>query len=213
MKKTINVKHVKIFAVAAIATVLSTTVFAQGGEAAFNKGSKTLGFALGIGVDRYSNPYGNDFARLPALMLIYDQGFFEDVGPGTIGIGGVVGFKSSHYDYDYYYYDNNFNYRHARYRNSYADLILAVRGTYHLTILKDKNNKFDPYAGITIGVGIGSHSYNNPHYADDIYDYAPVYPVAGAFIGAKYNLTPRFGFFAEAGYDISLVRIGFNINF
>jgi hypothetical protein len=140
--------------------------------------------------------------------MMYDQGFFEDVGPGTIGIGGVIGYKSSHYDYTYAYVHNS----PVKYKKTYTNFIIGVRGTYHLTILKDKNNKFDPYAGVTIGVRIFTHNNNDP-YDTYVYNYNSVYPVAGAFIGAKYNLTPRFGFFGEAGYDISLLRIGFNINF
>ena len=195
-------KTVKIFVVIAVAmTTTFLTARAQGSDAAFEKGSKTLGFALGFGVD-YGYGVGvyggNGYSAWPAFMMMYDQGFFEDVGPGTIGIGGVIGYKSSHYNSGYKY--------------THVNLIIGVRGTYHLTILKEKNNKFDPYAGITVGLRFYSHHDNDP-YDSYIYNDGSVYPVAGAFIGAKYNVAEHFGFFAEAGYDISLVRIGFNINF
>ncbi|MEP7168296.1 MAG: hypothetical protein ABI855_02900 [Bacteroidota bacterium] len=211
MKKTNIMNCVKIFAVAAIATaVITSSTFAQGGDAPFVKGSKTLGLGLGIGVNYgYGNIYNDGTSvPLPTFMLTYDQGFFEDVGPGTIGIGGVIGFKTTHYDYDHYYY----GYGTAKYRHTYTNYIVAVRGTYHLTILKDKNNKFDPYAGITLGVRIFHHAYNDPYSTYD-YNYNPVYPVTGAFIGAKYNVAEHFGFWAELGYDYTNARIGINFNF
>ncbi|MES1223214.1 MAG: hypothetical protein ABUT20_47410, partial [Bacteroidota bacterium] len=81
--------------------------------------------------------------------------------------------------------------------------------TYHLTVLKDKNNKFDPYAGVTLGARI--YQYKNSYgssYTDN-----SVYPTFGAFVGAKYNFAKSFGAFAELGYDISFARIGVCFNF
>ena len=66
--------------------------------------------------------------------------------------------------------------------------MFAARGTYHLTLLKDKNNKFDPYAGVMLGVRL--HTYRNTYYdyADDSYDAGGVLPATGVFVGAKYSL-------------------------
>ena len=171
----------------------------SGKEAAFVKGSKTLGFALGLGVD-YG--YYTGASSLPAFGIVYDQGIINNVGPGTIGVGGILAIKTAHYKA--YGYDDR-----------WANYIIGVRGTYHLTLLKDKNNKFDPYAGVTLGVRVY-------HYREDdnIYSYYPdhysggsAYPVVGAFVGAKYNFSKHFGAFTELGYDISFFRIGINANF
>ncbi len=166
-----------------------------GARPAFEKGSKTLGLSLG---------YYGDVRSLPAFTVMYDQGIINNVGPGTIGIGGIVGAKFASYKYS-----------SGGYKATWANYIVAARGTYHLTILKDKNNKFDPYAGVTVGL-----RFNN--YEDSYYDhfgyynpnsYNSVYPVVGVFVGAKYNFSKNFGAFSELGYDISFFRIGINFNF
>lgn len=208
--KTIYSNYKKVFIVAIALSLVSISAIAQNdgrGDAAFNKGSSTLGFSLGAGVDyNYHRGYGYDsrYVPLPAFAVTFDHGIVENAGPGTVGVGGVIGFKSSYYNY---YSASN------KYRTTYTNFIIGVRGTYHLTLLKDKTTKFDPYAGVTIGLRIFDYKDNNPHYDDDLYTYNTVYPIAGAFIGAKYNFSKNFGVFGELGYDISFARIGLNINF
>ncbi len=187
---------------AAILALFAMPAMAQKDDVPFHKGSKTVGIFAGTGVG-YS--YYAD-ARVPvALGVTYDQGFFDDIGPGNIGIGGVLAFKSSS---GTYYYG----------KTTYTSFILGVRGTYHLTILADKNNKFDPYAGVTIGVSINNNSYtyyNGYDYSDYYYarNLNRVTPIAGAFVGAKYNFASNVGVFAEAGYDFTFIRGGINFNF
>ncbi len=138
--------------------------------------------------------------------MSYHHGLIEKVGPGSIGIGGVIGFKSATYKYKY-----NFNGGNNNYKDTYTNFIIGVRGTYHLTLLANKNNKFDPYGGVTVGFRIFDHNYGGPDL--NPYNYNSVYPIAGLFVGAKYNFVPNFGVFAELGYDISLIRVGINFNF
>ncbi len=171
-----------------------------GAKPAFDKGSKTLGFSAGFGV---AYGYYASTVNLPAFAVNYDQGIIANVGPGTIGIGGLVGYKSSHYKYP-----------STTYRANWTNIIIAARATYHLTLLKDKNNKFDPYGGVTAGVRINSYKdtyYNTLPFNPN--SYGGVSPVMGVFVGAKYNFTPSFGAFGELGYDISFLRLGLCVNF
>lgn len=186
----------------ACATLFSETAIAQNGgkgrKPAFGKKSATVGISAGFGVDY---DYKRDARPLPALAVYYDRGLIGNVGPGTIGIGGMAGVKMATYDYS-----------GGRYKASWADYIVAFRATYHLTILKDKNNKFDPYAGITIGGRFSEYRDDfNAGYAPAVYR-TGVHPVLGAFIGAKYNFSNKVGVFTELGYDISLVRFGLCFN-
>jgi hypothetical protein len=203
MKKTILKKT--LFLVLMAATGSAFIVKAD--EPAFDKGSNTIGVSLGLGVN-YA--YYSNAVNFPAITLYYDHGTFGEVGPGTIGIGGIIGFKSSHYTYPEYYGD---------YDATWTNYIIAARGTYHLTILKDKNNHFDPYAGVVLGVRINNYNdtYNDYYYDKYHYHYYneahSADAVKGVFIGAKYNFTHAFGAFAELGYDISIFRIGLNFNF
>lgn len=165
--------------------------------APFVKGSKTLGVSAGAGIE-YG--YYGDYNSLPALALTYDQGIINNAGPGTIGVGGIAAVKTAYY-----------NYKSGGYRARWNNYFIGVRGTYHLTLLKDKNNKFDPYAGVTAGIRILEHKDDSP--SGNVYDYNNVNSVVGAFVGAKYNFVPSFGAFAEVGYDISYARIGIAANF
>lgn len=176
--------------------------FATHAEAPFHKGTHTLGVGLGFGVDY---DYYGDLTSPPSFVLMYDQGVKDHLGPGNLGIGGVVAVKSSVYKY-----------ANGGYKAIWRNYILGVRGTYHLTLLVDKNNKFDPYGGVLAGFRMTTYDdtyYNaNPGVLDP-YNYNNVYPVVGAFLGAKYNFTKRFGAWAEVGYDISFFRMGLCVNF
>ena len=171
----------------------------DGARPAFESGSNTLGFSIGLG-DSYDY-YGN-VTRLPAFSVNFDHGIVDNVGPGTIGIGGVIGYQSTYY-----------NYSSGGYKARWTNFVIGARGTYHLTLLKDKNNKFDPYGGVTVG-------FRSVNYTDDYYSNGLVNPHSfnsgpyfGVFVGAKYNFTPNFGAFSELGYDISFFRIGLHMNF
>jgi hypothetical protein len=199
-KKLYQGIKMSLFSAALLITV--TVAKAQrGGDGAFEQGSKTLGLTLGVGdgEGNYDDNGYNDHAGLPAFAVIYDQGVFGDVGPGTIGIGGIISGKTS--------WDN-----YSGGKATWSSFLIGVRGDYHLTILKDRNNKFDPYAGITIGA-----RFNHYHdKADDgSYDVSSnnSYPIVAPFIGAKYNFAEHVGVFAEASFDISLLRAGIAFNF
>ena len=179
--------------------LLSFSSFAA--EPAFDKGSNVIGVGIGVGVSygSYAGYYSSTTVS-PTLYASFDRGFFPEVGPGTIGIGALIAYKSSKSTY-------------LTYTSRYSSTIVGLRGTYHLTILKDKNNKFDPYAGVTLGLRF--NSYKDPY--SDFYNYAYNYnrvnAVAGVFVGAHYNFLPNFGAHAELGYDISFFRVGVNFNF
>jgi hypothetical protein len=195
----------KLFTTTLFLFVLLTSTFAKdkrkgGADPAFDKGSNTIGLALGVGLD-WDNYYYSDISRTPAFNIIYDHGTIANVGPGTIGIGGIFSYKRATYSYG------------GKYKDIWTNYIFGVRGAYHLTLLKDKNNKFDPYAGIMLGVRI--NHYRDTYYNSNntYYNYTNGYSIYGVFAGAKYNFTKAFGAFAELGYDISFFRIGMNFNF
>ncbi|MBS1587605.1 MAG: hypothetical protein JSS82_18880 [Bacteroidetes bacterium] len=158
-------------------------------DAVFHKGTMLLGLAAGVSIDNFAN------AMRPHLIpeLVYDQGFFDNVGIGNIGIGGVASCKFMRQPHDwpggYKQYQNNF--------------YLGVRGTYHFTQLKVSDAKFDPYAGVMLGVKIS-------HYGDTWFKYTRnnVTAAKGIFVGVRYVLDDRFSAFSELGYNISFISIG-----
>lgn len=166
----------------------------SGMPAPFVKNTATLGFSLGFGVNSYGWMNGAGVSHSPAFGFIYDHGV-ADAGPGTIGAGGIIGFKTTSFSGS------------GGGNGHFNTLIIGARGTYHLNLLKDKNNKFDPYGGIVIGVRV----FN---YVGDWAGWKPAggsQAFAGLFVGARYKFTDRFGAFAELGYDISLLRLGVSL--
>lgn len=166
----------------------------------FHKGSNSLGIGLGAGMD-YG--YYGTVSAIPTIFATFDHGIVDHLGPGNLGIGGIIGVKSASTTY------------FSNYKATWRNIMIGVRGTWHLTLLADKNSKFDPYGGVTAGFRI--NTYSNSYYSNnqlvDPYDYNHVSPITGVFVGAKYNFSQHFGVFAEAGYDISLFRGGLSINF
>jgi hypothetical protein len=192
----------------ALFTALLISAFTFGQNApAFDKGDNTIGLGIGFGGSAHNNVYSygygysGSFVNLPAFFAIYDHGSFSEVGPGTIGIGGMVAYRYSYLS-DYGDYDAN-----------WTDLVIGARGTWHLTILKDKNNHFDPYGGVLLGMRFESYKNTLLDDLDDSYDEHRVYPEAGIFVGAKYNFTKNFGAFAEFGFDFPNLKMGLNFNF
>ncbi len=169
----------------------------SGKKPPFGVGSKTVGVFVGVGAT-YSYNYAAGYVPvpLPAFGVLYDQGIIK-AGPGVVGIGGIVAAQFSSYKY-------------AGYRATWSNYVVGVRGTWHLSILKEKNNKFDPYGGVLMGVRV--YEYRDNGY-NILTKSNKVYPAVGAFVGAKYNFKRHFGAFAELGFDITFLRAGLNFNF
>jgi len=171
----------------------------HGSDAAFDQGSNTITLSLGVGDGEGAYDYygDNNHTGVPAFAVIYDHGLVGDVGPGTIGLGGIIAGKTS--------WDNN-----NGDKATWSSFEVAVRADYHLTILKDRNNKFDPYAGIAIGGRFNHFHEDNNNYT---YTNNSSSVIVAPFIGAKYNFKPSFGVFAEVSTDISILRGGVAFNF
>lgn len=86
---------------------------------------------------------------------------------------------------------------------------MLVRGTYHYDLLQ--NGKVDTYAGVSLGARIENYKdtydseflggpYNN--------SYGGARVEGGIFIGGRYYFTDTIGAFAEAGYDMSYLKLG-----
>lgn len=165
---------------------------------AFGVGDRTLAIGLGLGL---TYDYISGTSIPPTFVAIYDQGYKDDVGPGVIGLGGILGYKSARYDYGKGGLD-------ARWTN----LLIGARGSYHLP-LGEGLEKVDLYGGIMLGLRF-SH-YRNEYLAlvgvDD--DYSHVRLASGLAVGARYNITESVGAWVELGYDVALLKFGLHVNF
>jgi hypothetical protein len=165
----------------------------------FHKGSTMANVGLGLGL---GYGYYGTFKSTPAMSLSVEHGVAEGIGPGTIGIGGLVGYKGFHYDYP-----------GTNYKSTWSNIIVAARGTYHYNVFE--NPKLDTYGGISLGVRI--QKWTDTYY-DEIpelkgYSSSTAYLTSGIFVGARYFLSDNIGAFTELGYDMSYLKIGITARF
>lgn len=123
---------------------------------------------------------------------------FETTLADNLSVGGSV---------DYARYGRNY----GGYKWSYNFIYAGARGSYHLGELLQTGDKFDPYAGISLGVRIASYKdnagygdYYNP-YNNGLY--------LGLHVGGRYYFTEKVGGFAEVGYGVTALRLGVTAKF
>lgn len=164
---------------------------------AFTTGDNVLG--LGIGIGGHYGASGNGYSsQSPAIGIMYEKGMGWKAGPGIIGLGGYLGYKSLRYKAvsGYYSYDWKWTYT-----------IIGVRGAYHYQFA----DKFDTYAGLLL-------SYNNASFSDkSVAENGYVYTYNGGsasgidlslFLGGRYYFSPQWGALAELGYGITYLQLG-----
>ena len=124
---------------------------------------------------------------------------FEVDAKNNISIGGSV---------DYLRY----GYNSGGYKWNYTFVYAGARASYHLgELLNVGNDKFDPYAGATLGFryagyrdSYGYNDYVSP-YNSGIY--------LGIHLGGRYMFSEKVGGFAEVGYGVSALRLGVTAKF
>jgi hypothetical protein len=167
-----------------LGTALTTNAQTKGSVTPFRVGSTTLNLGVGVGSEYKGNYYNAPFGMKAAV----EWGLWH-AGPGAISLGAETGVSFSN----------------GGYRDDYRSrtAVIAMRSAWHYGW---KVRGLDTYAGLSAGLGFHHYDYFND--SRNRYDYNQVIPVIGAFIGASYFVAPRFGFNAEAGYDITNFQVG-----
>lgn len=161
------------------------TVFSSQAQS-FQKSDKLLN--VGIGVGTY---YAGGLPIGASLEVgVTDQ----------ISVGGA-------FDYSRY------GYNVGTYRSSWNFFYVGARGSYHLGELLDLgNDKFDPYAGLTLGFRAATYTDNIK--GNDAYEGtygSGVY--LGIHAGGRYMFNQTFGGFGELGYGVSVLKLGLTAKF
>ncbi len=164
----------------------------------FTSGTNVVGLGVGLG-----GTYGFAYtSSSPAISANFEHGMGFRAGPGTVGIGGYLGYKSVTNSWDLVY-------THYDYTTTY--MMLGARGTYHYNDWHH-SDKLDTYAGVLLGWNIASST----HFADSPY-YTYTYPSGGfsssLFAGARYYFSDAFGVYGEVGYGISYLTLGLAFKF
>jgi hypothetical protein len=123
----------------------------KGGSGAFGKGNAAINLGIGlINFGSYSALSSSaDLTRTPLIILSGEYGIIDNVGPGVISVGGLVGYRSASYTW---------RYLSESYKWKWTDVYAGVRGIYHYDLLH--NSKVDTYGGISLGVRVSSFNDN-----------------------------------------------------
>ena len=162
----------------------TTFLFSQTGKGPVTPvrlGSVILNVGAGAGADYKNHYYNTAFGTKAALEF----GLWQ-AGPGVITLGPELGASFSNGGYYSGYRSNIF--------------VIAARSAWHYGW---KVRGLDTYGGLSAGVGF--HHYGVKNNNENVSD---VIPVAGGFVGASYFISPKFGFNAEAGFDITQFQLG-----
>lgn len=176
------------------ASVIATLSFGQ----AFEPGANVLTAGLGIG--GHWGAYGSYSSQSPGIGIAYEKATSIEVGPGVLGLGGYLGYKTlaAHerngiYDYDF--------------RWSYT--ILGFRGAYHWNEWHDVS-KLDTYGGLMLSYNVVSFKDNTDYPSGTVhYSYSSASGLGlSLYFGGRYYLSDNIGVYGELGYGIAYLTLG-----
>ncbi len=168
----------------------------------FVQGTNVIGAAIGIGSSIGGFGYSSE---TPALSVLYEKGIWEAGGPGTISLGGYVGFKA---------FKNSAEYTGGySYTQKWQYTIIGVRSAYHYNGLS--NDKVDLYGGLMLSYNILHYSYSDSNPAgSDTYDNGDGSSFGFTiYVGGRYYFSPNLAAFAELGYGVSFINLGLAYKF
>lgn len=183
-----------------LTAVAMTALLHSAAQAQFEEGDNVLGLGVGL-LGGYGVGYsGSAVTTSPSLNLHFDHGM-GDLGPGTWGLGGYLGYKSIHYKSRYFgYYDQDYR---------YTFVVIGARGTWHYNEWHG-NEKLDTYGGLMLSYKIVSFTDDTNYgiYVNDHYTYSGSGVDAAAFVGIRYWFSDKFGGYSELGYGLSFLQAG-----
>ena len=168
---------------------------------AFEKGKSAINVGLGVGnTDALGNSYYS--FSLPVFSGSYEYGIVEvPMGSelkGVVSVGGYLGWTMNKYEYwssDLYIL--------------YGYFLISARGNYHFIF----NDKFDTYAGISLGYLIVSGKWHGSASHPEDYNFASSRFYPGIYVGARYFFSDNFGVFSELGYQLAVFTVGVTFKF
>jgi hypothetical protein len=173
---------------------------AQSSSSDFREGDNVV--SLGIGLGSALGSFTSN-SRTPALSAQFEHGQWEIGGPGTVSIGGYMGYKGFRNSGSF-----SSNGLSGRYEENWRYIILGLRSAYHYHGFELKN--LDPYGGLMLSFNILDYSYS-----DNVsnFDYNPGASYSNTmtlslYLGSRYYLDSNWSAFAELGWGISFLTVG-----
>lgn len=191
------------------AAALSVALFSlpSMAQAQFEEGDNVLGVGVGIGGGYNIGYKGAGVSQSPAIGLHLDHGM-GDLGPGTWGLGGFVGYKSLSYKYDNPGWNFAYDYK-------YTYLTIGARGTWHYNEWHGLDN-LDTYGGIMLAYRSVSFKNNTVYPSNWLggrYEWSGSGVGFSGILGARYYFTDNIGAFMEAGFGYSVLQLGLSAKF
>jgi len=163
----------------------------------FEKGNQGINVGFGLGPGYHSSGYSFPFGVNGSYEYAIVEVQMGSNLTGVVGVGGMAGVSFSTWAHS--------NWTGGKYHNT--DFIIAARGTYHFIF----HDKFDPYAGITIGYHGSSQKWKGDGQDPPELSYSHGYFRPGFIVGARYFFTNNFGVYAELGYMLNIINLGVTI--
>lgn len=157
--------------------------------------------AVGIGL---GSALGSSLGSAsPGFALQYEHGQWDVGGPGTISIGGYLGYQSFKYSNSQSISGNIYAYD---YHSSYT--ILGIRSAYHYHGLEVKN--FDPYGGLMLSYNIFHQSVTSNYSGSYSASSLGTGSALGLtlYLGGRYYFNSNWAAYAELGYGVAYLTLG-----
>lgn len=153
---------------------------------------------LGIGFGSTLG-YAGGYKSSPAISLAYDHLLPFQTGPGRIGVGAIVAYKTEKYDGGLFGYESK-----------WSNALFALRGTWHLEKYLPEN--LDVYGAAQLGLRMEKNTFKlNSDRSEETDKQTRVH--AGLLVGARYFFAPQFAAFSEVGYDLTIIKVGIAARF
>ncbi len=174
---------------------------------AFGKGTNVLSLGIGLGG---SYTYGT--SESPNLVITYDNGTFDRVGPGIISLGGLLSYKSLTSTYTSYYYGPGPGGYYYNINQTYSYFVLGFRAAYHWNFTTSR--KFDPYAGFMLAYYDIGYKQTGDLPPGAVYTAAySSYTALSLYLGARYYLSEHVAVWLELGFGYSNAALGVSYRF
>lgn len=188
------------------ALIIAATIPAAA-SAQFEAGDNVLGVGVGIGGGYGIGYTGTGVSQSPALGVHLDH-CMGDLGPGTWGLGGAVGYKSLGYEYKDPYWNYTEDYK-------WTYLTIGVRGTWHYNEWHG-SDKLDTYGGLMLAYRSASFKDNSTYpnnWTGVKYTWSGSGVGFSGILGARYYFTDNIGAFLEAGFGYAVLQVGLAAKF
>ncbi len=169
-----------------ISSVMLVFLSVSNAQQSFKKGNACINLGVGIG-SPYN--YGYNTVSLPSVNAAFEYGIVDLPNIGVITAGAFLDYRYTWYSLD-------------SHKHTWTYTTIAARAAFHLAFLK--TSKFDVYGGLMTGLRHEVGKY------DGVSDNSLS---TDAFVGGKIMFSPKVGAFAEAGYGVSFLKLGFTFMF